>query len=280
MARRLVLRGHMRWIAPLVLIVLAMSLAHYAFFWEASRAGRGMLERMEDFPETSQEALNAETARVNNKSTIRRKSMDEVENDMEEAEKVMEKAMDDAEKQMQTAEKQQRKKKVAKPETDESDDDTEVVENFDMEVLPDNWRTTPMAETLKPYNGPIMGFNCRDYSEFAFDSARSPCVQTNKCRSTWIYPTDDPNDYIFPNKVPYKGEVPLAPFSLQGVEDAYDARTEANMIAQFDPILHPRKANDDRKRLPFKDADTFSRPNYLYHRNSGKRSDSIISQGI
>ena len=124
-----------------------------------------------------------------------------------------------------------------------------------------------MTSPLKVYKGPIRGYNCGDYSEFQFSSFVPPCLRSG-CQSEYIYPSTCPGDYIFPGKIAYKGEQPLSPYFLQHEADVmnkqYDNELGKQSIEKIDPV----------------DADYLDRPNYMYHRGSGKLGygNSVISK--
>ena len=148
----------------------------------------------------------------------------------------------------------------------------EALEATNVEVLRKNWRKEDLPRTLEPYNGPIQGYNCGLYSKFTLDHPKS-CLSSDsygECNARYISPpsTDpsDSNEYIFPGRPVNKtGCIQYAakPNILEYESDVNQKILEyesMNILPDYNP----------------KHVEHLERPQFMYHRRDGE-DDPIIT---
>jgi hypothetical protein len=229
MSKKIVLEGHMIWIFPFLLVLLTLFIIHY------------LREPFEFFDSEELDKKDSEELR---------------KLDQKDSEELKELYQKDSEELKELYQKKEIKK---------------VKENYETfnntaELLKKDWRHEQLPKTLEPYYGQIQGYNCGQYSEFAFDSIKSPCLQ-EFCENTEIENPQNPSNYIFPEKIISKQEIPLSPFFLNHEKDVVNKRLEQEGDSGI-----------ERTKISAMEADFLSRPNYMYHNGDGTFNTFKINQ--
>jgi hypothetical protein len=246
MAGEFVLRGHMRWIVPFFIVLLTVAFINN--WWRPMKESFELMEHLENEKKEKKEKKEKETPKQKIEEKKLESEADKLEKGLEANAKASKRIADEMEDEDINTFGAQVNIKETK----------EGFETFDntAEVLRKGWRHKKMPSPLEAYYGPIQGYNCGEYSEFKFSSFVPPCLKYNGCGSKWVYPSNCPDDFIFPGKIAYKGEVPLAPYFMQHEADVFNKRYQAEML---DPGRY-------RKQISAQEADYLDRPNYQYHR--------------
>ena len=163
------------------------------------------------------------------------------------------------------------KDKEDKEDKEEEEFKKEVKETFKTfsrtaELLRPGWRDKGMPSINEKYDGSIQGYNCGEYSEFAFQKAKNKCLNFGECDQEFITPGNKQSDYLFPGRRPNKTNSPkyaAKPRMLDYENDVNDKILEyesMNVLPDYKPeeVAH------------------LERPNYTYHRGDGT-DDPIIT---
>lgn len=140
------------------------------------------------------------------------------------------------------------------------------------QVLQKGWRDRQMPSTMEPYHGPILGFNCGQYSEYSLGYQLPSCFRDRSDLRCYKV-TGNPDDYIFPTNVLTKGDV-LIHENAEDIpyDDSYPKKDGISQCSLYDDGYKS-------ERLSPTEIDEVTRPQYMYHRGSGSGEDTLVGMG-
>ena len=193
MKKKLVISGYFKWLIPLVIIILTISVTLYI-----------ILPVYENFE---------------NKSNIDPKELDDIGNKLSDIQDVISKYQNKHDKKdtkdtKDTKSKQPEKKLdpkdtlenltkmlsvLKKGDKKEKEDKKEVKENFisytntSLETLKKNWNKENIPSPLEIYKGSIKGYNCGEYNDYSLNYPE-PCLNS---KTEYMLPPSHNKDHLF-----------------------------------------------------------------------------------
>ena len=186
MKKKLVISGYFKWLIPLVIIILTISVTLYI-----------ILPVYENFE---------------NKSNIDPKELDDIGNKLSDIQDVISKYQNKQDKK-DTKDTKDTKSKQPEKKLDPKDtlenltkmlsvlkkDKKEVKENFisytntSLETLKKNWNKENIPSPLEIYKGSIKGYNCGEYNDYSLNHPE-PCLNS---KTEYMLPPSHNKDHLF-----------------------------------------------------------------------------------
>ena len=245
MPNSIVLKGHLTWIIPLLIIIFACSFTLYTI--------QPTIEFFEEKDREEKEKEEKEN-REKEKETLGIISEDDIDK--------IEKELEKLKKRLHNASNTKEDKEISKT----SSNKAEIKENFvsfsNSERLRKNWRKKDIPKTLEKYNGPIQGYNCGEYNDYT-----SSLLQPTKINyNNYIKPPTGKSDYIFPGREQNNSGI------VKHMSKPYILNYENDVNKK---ILEYESMNILPDYKP-EDVSSLERPQYTYHRKDGT-DDPIIT---